>query len=78
MKVEILSPDTLIFEGEATSLRLPGKDGSFGILNNHAPIISTRVEGNVELTDEGGNTKEFAINGGVVEVLQNKVIVLSD
>jgi F-type H+-transporting ATPase subunit epsilon len=78
MKVEILSPDTLIFEGEATSLRLPGKDGSFGILNNHAPIISTLVEGNVELTDEGGNTMEFAINGGVVEVLQNKVIVLSD
>ena len=78
MKVEILSPDTLIFEGEATSLRLPGKDGSFGILNNHAPIISTLVEGNVELTDEDGNTKEFAINGGVVEVLQNKVIVLSD
>ncbi len=78
MKVEILSPDTLIFEGEATSLRLPGKDGSFGILNNHAPIISTLVEGNVELTDEGGNTKEFTINGGVVEVLQNKVIVLSD
>ena len=78
MKVRILSPDTLIFEGEATSLRLPGKDGSFGILHNHASIISTLIEGNVELTDGGGNTKEFTINGVVVEVLQNKVIVLSD
>tara|TARA_B100000902_G_C26833024_1_gene679637 strand:- start:258 stop:494 length:237 start_codon:yes stop_codon:yes gene_type:complete len=78
MNVEILSPNTLIFKGEAKSLRLPGKDGSFGILHNHAPIISTLIEGNIELTDEGGNTKEFTINGGVVEVLRNKVIILSD
>ena len=77
MKVEIISPDKLIFEGEAISLQLPGKDGSFGVLNNHAPIISSLSEGSVRLnTDEG--EKSFEINGGVVEVLKNKVIVLAD
>jgi F-type H+-transporting ATPase subunit epsilon len=77
MKVEIISPDKLIFEGEAESLQLPGKDGSFGVLNDHAPIISSLAEGSVKLnTNEG--VKSFDINGGVVEVLHNKVIVLAD
>lgn len=77
MKVEIISPDKTIFEGEATSLRLPGKDGSFGVLNNHAPIISSLGEGSVMLNTDQGE-KSFEINGGVVEVLHNKVIVLAD
>lgn len=77
MKVEIISPDKLIFEGEANSLLLPGKDGSFGVLNDHAPIISSLTEGSVKLsTDEG--EKSYEINGGVVEVLKNKVIILAD
>jgi F-type H+-transporting ATPase subunit epsilon len=77
MKVEIISPDKLIFEGEAESLQLPGKDGSFGVLNDHAPIISSLAEGSVKLnTNEG--VKSFDISGGVVEVLHNKVIVLAD
>lgn len=77
MRVEIISPDKLIFEGDAESLQLPGKDGSFGVLNNHAPIISSLAEGTVKLnTNEG--VKSFDISGGVVEVLHNKVIVLAD
>jgi|TARA_B110000046_G_scaffold141997_1_gene148785 F-type H+-transporting ATPase subunit epsilon len=77
MKVEIISPNKLIFEGEANSLLLPGKDGSFGVLNDHAPIISSLTEGSVKLsTDEG--EKSYEINGGVVEVLKNKVIILAD
>ncbi|GAB5539727.1 MAG: hypothetical protein Salg2KO_18300 [Salibacteraceae bacterium] len=77
MKVVIISPDKQIFEGNADSLRLPGKDGSFGILNNHAPIIASLQEGVVTVKHEG-NTQEFDINGGVVEVQKNKVIVLSE
>ncbi|MDC1221484.1 ATP synthase F1 subunit epsilon [Salibacteraceae bacterium] len=77
MKVEIISPDKLIFEGEAISLQLPGKDGSFGVLNDHAPIISSLAEGSVKLNTDQGE-KSFEINGGVVEVLKNKVIVLAD
>jgi F-type H+-transporting ATPase subunit epsilon len=77
MKVEIISPDKLIFEGETISLQLPGKDGSFGVLNDHAPIISSLAEGSVKLNTDQGE-KSFEINGGVVEVLKNKVIVLAD
>lgn len=77
MKVEIISPDKLIFEGEVISLQLPGKDGSFGVLNDHAPIISSLAEGSVKLNTDQGE-KSFEINGGVVEVLKNKVIVLAD
>jgi len=77
MKVEILSPDKLIFEGEAESIQLPGKDGSFGILNNHAPIIATLKSGQVKITSNG-TVQNFDINGGVVEVVKNKVIILGE
>lgn len=77
MKVEILSPERLIFEGEADSLLLPGKDGAFGVLNNHAPIIATLKAGQV-VVKSGGSEQSFAVQGGVVEVVKNKVIVLSE
>lgn len=77
MNVEILSPDKLIFKGEADSIQLPGKDGSFGIMNNHAPIIASLKEGTV-VVKSNGNEQSFDVNGGVVEVVKNKVIVLSE
>mgnify|MGYP003662308502 FL=1 len=77
MTLEILSPEKLIFKGEADAIQLPGKDGSFGILENHAPIIATLKHGMVKVTN-AGQESEFEIKGGVVEVVKNKVIVLSD
>ena len=77
MVIEIISPDNLIFRGEVDSIQLPGKEGSFGILNNHAPIIATLQEGKVSVMQDGSE-KQFDIAGGVVEVLKNKVIVLSE
>ena len=77
MTLEILSPEKLIFKGVAESIQLPGKDGSFGILENHAPIIATLKKGVVKVSNEEQET-EFEIKGGVVEVVKNKVIVLSD
>ena len=77
MKVDILSPDKTIFQGEADALVLPGKDGSFGILENHAPMIATLAEGQVKLT-ANGHDQFFDVHGGVVEVVKNKVIVLSE
>ena len=77
MVIEIISPDNLIFRGEVDSIILPGKEGSFGILNNHAPIIATLQEGKVSVIQDGSE-KQFDIAGGVVEVLKNKVIVLSE
>jgi len=77
MTLNILTPDKLIFEGTVTSVTVPGVNGSFQILNNHAPIISTLVDGNVII--KNNNQEEIiGIKGGVVEVLDNKIIVLAE
>ena len=78
MTLEILTPDKKVFEGEATSVTLPGTVGFFEILNNHAPIISTLKDG--KLTVRGVSKQEdiFFIKGGVVEASNNKVVVLAE
>ena len=78
MFLEIISPDKKLFEGEIKSVSLPGSDGSLGILNNHAPMISALKAGKVKITDNNAGTQTFTIKGGVVEVLKNKVIVLAE
>ena len=77
MTLEILTPDKKIFEGEVTAVTVPGTLGSFQILRDHAPIISTLEDGPVIIKS---NTNEEIINikGGVVEVLKNKIIVLAE
>jgi F-type H+-transporting ATPase subunit epsilon len=76
MTLEILTPDKKVFEGEVTSVTVPGTMGSFEILNNHAPIISTLEDG--KLTVRGAKDEVFLIKGGVVEVNNNKVMVLAE
>jgi F-type H+-transporting ATPase subunit epsilon len=77
MTLEILTPDKKVFEGEATSVTLPGTLGSFEILNHHAPIISTLQDG--KLVVRGSGKEEiFFIQGGVVEALNNVVTVLAE
>lgn len=78
MFIEIITPDKKIFSGEASLVQLPGTDGSFEILNNHATIISTLAKGKIKIIDAGNNTQFFEINSGVVEVLKNKIIVLAE
>jgi F-type H+-transporting ATPase subunit epsilon len=76
MHLEIITPDRKVFDGEATSVRFPGTDGSFEVLNNHAPLIAALKTGDVIVTGTGGGT--FHIGGGIVEVLRNKVTVLAE
>jgi len=78
MFVEIITPDKKLFSGEAKSVKLPGTDGSFGVLKNHAPIISSLKKGVVKVTDEKQVVQDFEIKGGIVEVLKNKVVVLAE
>ena len=78
MKVEILSPDQKFFDGEAKYVFLPGSDGSLGILNNHAPLITTLKKGTVKLELNDGKTETFEVAGGTVEVLNNRIIILSE
>ena len=77
MTLEILTPDKTVFEGEVTSVTVPGTQGSFEVLNNHAPIISTLEDGKVTVRT-GKSFEIFNIKGGVVEVLNNKIMVLAE
>lgn len=91
MQLEIISPEAQLFSGEVDSLTLPGALGSFQILNNHAPIVSTiaagrvKIQGNLKITEE--NQSKFIqegvhtfleIQSGTVELRENKVILLID
>ncbi|MCB0735576.1 MAG: F0F1 ATP synthase subunit epsilon [Flavobacteriales bacterium] len=76
MYLELITPDTTLFEGEVISVKFPGTGGKFETLNNHAPIISSLEEGVLSVKTERG-VEDFNINGGIVEVLNNKIIVLA-
>jgi F-type H+-transporting ATPase subunit epsilon len=78
MNLEIVTPDRKVYEGEINSIALPGIDGSFQILNNHAPIVSALGTGKMTVIDIEKETQEFDISGGVVEMNNNKVIVLAE
>jgi F-type H+-transporting ATPase subunit epsilon len=79
MKLEIITPDTVVFAGENVSLvQLPGIDGSFEVLENHAPLISVLKKGKVKVVVKGEKPAFYDINGGVIEVLENKVLVLAE
>jgi F-type H+-transporting ATPase subunit epsilon len=78
MKIEIITPDKKIYEGEIKSVRVPGKKGSFQVLKDHAPIISTLDGGPVRMIDEENNEVIYEIGGGIIEVKANKIILLAD
>ena len=93
MILEIVSPEATLFKGEVTSVALPGVNGTFQILNNHAPIVSILKQGTVKIT-----ASSFSINkdveakfsrvndqnvhleivSGTIEMKDNKIIVLAD
>ncbi|GMT44314.1 MAG: hypothetical protein IEMM0006_0146 [bacterium] len=76
MNLEIITPDKTIFKGEVDLVQLPGIDGSFEILNNHAPLISALGEGIIKIR-KGKSEDFFEVKAGVIEVLDNKVLVLA-
>jgi F-type H+-transporting ATPase subunit epsilon len=78
MFLEIITPDKKLFSGEAELVKLPGTAGYFEILMNHAPIISTLSEGKIKVKQANGNISNFDIKGGIVEALNNHIIVLLD
>lgn len=78
MNLEIITPDKSVFTGEVSLVQLPGIDGSFEILNNHAPLISVLKEGKIKIKNEKGEEQFFEVKGGVVEVLKNKVLILAE
>ncbi|MCR9229226.1 MAG: F0F1 ATP synthase subunit epsilon [Flavobacteriaceae bacterium] len=92
MYLEIVSPEATLFSGEVTSVTVPGVDGEFQMLENHAAIVSllqagnVKVKGNIAIDEafvdkfsKGSNGETIlAISSGTVEMKDNKVIVLAD
>jgi len=76
MYLELISPGKKLFEGEVKMVQLPGSKGSFTLLNNHAPIISTLDKGIIKVLDVSGKEFHFSVDGGVIENVANKVVVL--
>ena len=78
MQLDIITPDVTLFSGEVSLIQVPGIDGSFEMLNFHAPLISILKKGKIKIIDLEKNQQFFEVNGGVIEVLKNKVIVLAE
>lgn len=76
MRVEIITPEKSLFAGETTMVRVPGTQGSFQILNNHAPIVSTLEKGIITVRKLDNQELTFEINSGLVECKKNKIIIL--
>ncbi|MFA8433841.1 MAG: ATP synthase F1 subunit epsilon [Marinifilaceae bacterium] len=78
MRLEIVTPEKNVFSGEVDLVQLPGSKGSFEILKNHAPIISTLDEGQIKALKADGEEVFFPVKGGVVEFKKNVITVLAD
>ena len=76
MTLEILTPEKKIFSGEVYGVQLPGIDGSFEVLDKHAPLVSALKSGKLKILKDKNNSDIFTIQSGFVEVLNNKATVL--
>jgi F-type H+-transporting ATPase subunit epsilon len=92
MHLEVVSPEATLYSGEVSSVTVPGADGEFQMLENHAPIVSLLQEGTVRIKGENGIAEDFedyfrkgadgslllSIRSGTVELKDNRMIVLAD
>ena len=78
MFVEIITPGQTLYSGEAKLVQLPGAEGSFEVMQNHAPIIALLKAGKVKVKDADNKELFFDINGGVMENLKNKLVILAE
>lgn len=97
MILEVITPDEVLYKGNVSQVILPGLDGSFGILDSHAPLISALVKGDIKVDQDVTDNKDkkayngvlnekyrednqftFAVNGGIIEVFDNKILVLAE
>ena len=78
MELEILTPEKKLFSGDVYGIQLPGISGSFEVLEKHAPMVSALGAGKMKVLNDksGNNVTTFSIQGGFMEVLNNRVVVL--
>jgi F-type H+-transporting ATPase subunit epsilon len=78
LNLEILTPNGPIFNGKAASVTLPGEEGEFGVLAHHASLTSLLTAGVIDIEKEDKTTESVVVNWGVVQVDEEKVVVLVD
>jgi F-type H+-transporting ATPase subunit epsilon len=78
VNLEVITPEKTLYQGEIISIHVPGSKGSFTVLKNHAPIISTLQKGELRIVNKDKITESIQIEGGLIEVKKNKIIVLAD
>jgi F-type H+-transporting ATPase subunit epsilon len=78
LQLEVLTPSGLIYNGPAKSVTLPGEEGEFGVLPEHVSLTTLLQAGVVDIQKENGKTESIVVNWGVVQITQNKVVVLVD
>ena len=77
LKVSVISPERVLFEGEAASVVAPAFDGEVGILTGHAPMMTLLGKGSLRVGG-GGSDRRFDIEGGFLQVVDNNVRVVTE
>ena len=75
MRVEIISPNETLYNGEATAITVPSKMGPFTLLEHHAAIVAILEAGKVSFTDDKGERQEMSVKGGFVENHNNQLTI---
>ncbi len=76
--LELVSPDKLMFSGEAESVLVPGSEGDFVVLKDHAPVMAALKPGVIAIEDAAGKHKRIFVRGGFADVSQTGLIVLAE
>lgn len=77
MKLTIVSPEKIVYDGMASSVAVPGTKGAFEVLDNHAPIISSLQGGIITVRSDEGE-QQFAIRSGFIEVARNEASICAE
>ena len=78
MTLEIITPEKELYNGTVTSVKVPGSAGEFEVLNNHASIVSSLINGNIRVINDKQEELNFNIKSGVIEMQKNKIVILAE
>jgi len=76
MFLEIVTPEKTLYSNDIKYVKVPGSMGQFGVLKDHAPIISTLEKGEIKVVEPDDDEKIFEVKGGVIEIIKNNIIIL--
>ena len=76
MFLEIVTPEETLYSSDIKYVKVPGSKGQFGVLKDHAPLISTLEKGEIKVVEPDDDERIFQVKGGVIEILKNNIIIL--